>query len=212
MQRSPLHKTKKIQLDKAKATMLGVIIASSMLSVFALVAGKTYLSQALYLNKVASEKTKAVKQLKNNLDSVQALTASYESFATQEPNLLGGATKGDGERDGDNGRLILDSLPSKYDFPALTTSLENSITGSDDSVAAADKTSTEIIEIPFNVTVSTNYEGIQKLLDRLEKSIRPFEITTMTVSGKNDNLQVNIAAKTYYQPEKNLNMLMKVVK
>ena len=215
-----LRVTKKVQVDKAKATILGVVIAASMLSVFALVASKSYLAQANYLNKVAGEKEKAVKQLKANEAAVSTLVASYKSFSDQNPNLLGGVKTGNGDKDGDNARLVLDALPSKYDFPALATSLEklltgytiNTISGSDDNITQSQGENSELVEMPFTVDVGTDYKGMQALLTTFEKSIRPFQIMNIELNGTNTKLQSTITAKTFYQPEKDLRITTKVVK
>jgi hypothetical protein len=212
--------TKHVQIDKTQAVMLGFVVGASVITMFALVASKTYFAQAKYLNKVAGKKETAVKQLKDNKAAVSTLVKSYQSFASQNPNLIGGVNSGSSERDGDNGRLVLDALPSKYDFPALATSLEkllagytiNSISGSDDVAAQTDGSVTAPVTMPFTLDVSSDYAGIQKLSTTLEKSIRPFQITSIKLSGTNTILQATIKAQTFYQPEKNLKIGSEVVK
>lgn len=215
--------SKRVQIDKTQAMMLGLVVAASVITMFALVASKTLFVQANYLNKVASKKEKAVTQLKNNKDAVTSLVKSYQSFASQDPNLIGGKNSGSEERDGDNGRLVLDALPSKYDFPALATSLEkllngysiNSITGNDDvasQVAPLTAKASIPVAMPFIIDVSSDYVGIQKLSTAFEKSIRPFQIQGIKLNGSNAILQATITAQTYYQPEKNLKVGSEVVK
>lgn len=214
------HQTKRMQVNKAQATMLALVIGASIVTVFALVASKSFFNQAKYLNKVATEKEKAVTQLKSNKDAVSKLVASYKSFAGQNPNLLGGSPNTNGDHDGDNGRLVLDALPSKYDFPALTTSLEKlltgytitSINGTDDGVAQSTGGATAPVPIPFSLTVGSDYPGIQKLITTFERSIRPFQVQTITLSGDNTQLTAVINAQTFYQPEKNLKIGTTVIK
>lgn len=220
MSSNPLHTTKRVQVDKTKALVFSIVIIASAISVFALVASRSFYSQASYLNRVAAEKEKALKQLKSNELAVTNLVKSYKDFSRNNPNLLGGSTTGKGERDGDNARLVLDALPSKYDFPALATSLEkllsgytiNNITGSDDVASQLQSVNSELVELPFKLDVATNYSGMLSLLTTFEKSIRPFEITSIEFTGTNANLQSTITAKTFYQPEKNLKVTTKVVK
>lgn len=214
------HLSKRVQIDKTQAVMLGLVVAASVVTMFSLVASKTYFSQANYLNKVAGKKEKAVKQLKANKDAVSTLVKSYQSFASQDPNLIGGTPPGKGERDGDNGRLVLDALPSKYDFPALATSLEkllagytiNSINGSDAGSSQTNSVQIKPIAMPFTLDVSSDYAGIQKLSGTFEKSIRPFQILGIKLNGTNAILQATITAQTFYQPEKNLKIGSEVVK
>lgn len=212
---------KRVQVDKAKSMLLGIVAGASVLSVFALVASKTYFSQASYLNKVAGEKEKALNQLKANKEAVGTLVASYKTFAASTPNLLSGSPTGKGEKDGDNARLVLDALPSKYDFPAMTTSLEklltgysiNSITGVDDATLQDQAASAPApIDMPFTLNVGTDYKGMKGLVETFERSIRPFQILTLDITGSNKNLQATIGAKTFYQPEKDLKITTKVVK
>lgn len=212
--------TKRKQVDKTQATILTIVVVASIISVFCLVVSKTMLSQAGYLGRVAKEKQKAANQLESNVDAVKKLTASYTSFSNQNPNLIGGATTGTGDKDGDNGRLILDALPSKYDFPALATSIEkllsgysiNNITGSDDGVSQEQVAKSELVDMPFTLDVSSNYAGIQTLVKTFEKSIRPFQVQSIEITGTNNKLGAIIKAKTFYQPKKDLKISTKVVK
>lgn len=214
-----VNQTKRLQVDKTQTTMLSIVVVASIITMFALVASKSFFSQATYLNRVSSEKEKAVKQLKANTEAVSKLVESYGAFSQQNPNIIGGNSKASGERDGDNGRLILDALPSEYDFPALTTSLEklltgytiNSIAGTDD-VAAQTSTESNPVAMPFTLDVNSDYSGIQKLSATFEKSIRPFQILSLQLSGTNGNLQASISAQTFYQPERNLNIETKVIR
>lgn len=212
--------SKRKQIDKTQAKLYGIVMAAAIVSVFALVAAKSFFGQASYYNKVNGIKEKAVKQLKENQDAVSSLVKSYQSFASQNPNLIGGNATGKTGRDGDNGRLVLDALPSKYDFPALATSLEkmlngftiNSISGSDDSTIQDQAGAAKLVEMPFIVNVSTDYNGAQRLLSSLEKSIRPFQVDKMAFSGTNGSLKIEIKAKTFFQPEKMVKIDSKVVK
>lgn len=212
--------SKRVQLDKANAVMLSIVIGASVLSASALVVSKSFYSQASYLNRVATEKEKALKQLKKNESAVSTLVASYKTFTEKNPNLIGGSRTGNGERDGDNARLILDALPSKYDFPAMATSIEklltgysiSSITGSDDTISQSQADNAQLVEMPFKMEVDTDYQQMQKLLNTFEKSIRPFQLESVTFTGTNNKLKGVISAKTFYQPEKNLKIVYKVIK
>jgi hypothetical protein len=137
--------SKRTELSKSKTRLFVALVIASIISSASLVAAIGYYRQASYLNKVTSAKEDAVEQLKINKDAVSSLEEAYKTFASLSPNMLGGIPAGNNERDGDNGRLVLDALPSSYDFPALATSLEkllagytiNSITGTDDATAQA---------------------------------------------------------------------------
>ena len=217
---NPPKSSKRKQVDKAQATILGIVIGAAVFSALCLVLSKSFLSQSSYLGRVAKAKEKAVAQLKANKEAVNKLVPAYKSFASQNPNLIGGSSTASGDRDGDNGRLVLDALPSKYDFPALATSLEKlltgftiiNISGSDDAVSQEQVANSQLVDMPFTLDVSSDYKGMQTLTKTFEKSIRPFQIQTFELSGTNDKLEAKVTAKTFYQPEKDLKNGTKVVK
>lgn len=217
--------TKRLLIDKANSTMVMVMAIASFVTVFGLIASKALMSQRAYLSRVTSEKEKAVKQLKTNISAVSDLQNSYKAFVSTSENVLGGNPKGSGDKDGDNAKIVLDALPSKYDFPALATSLEkllttqtykiDSITGTDDEInqqANASSPSPKPVDMPFQVTVSGTYSALQGLVTTLEKSIRPIQIQFIDFSGSDSSMQLSINAKTFYQPEKALSITTKVVK
>src|SRR5690606_5550723 len=124
-----------------------------------LVISKGFISQGNYLRKVNGIKGDAVEQLENNKAAVEELTKAYESFTSQNPNLLGGNPGSQDDRGGSNADLVLDALPSKYDFPALASSIEKllsaysirNISGIDDSLAQQEVSGASgPVEIPFS--------------------------------------------------------------
>jgi hypothetical protein len=216
--------SKRMQISKANATMVAVISVASFVTVFSLVACKALLSQRSYNAKVVAQKEKARDQLNDNIKAVDSLITSYKSFVETSDNVLGGNPTGAGEKDGDNARIVLDALPSKYDFPALATSIEklmqnggyklDSITGTDDEVAQQDKSSPDPQpqEIPFDMAVTTTYTKAPGIADLFGKSIRPFNILKITISGNQAQMKLSVSGKTYYQPEKSLSITLKEVK
>lgn len=217
--------TKRIQIDKANMTIVIATSIATFITIFCLVGSKALLSQRSYQSNVIAKKEVAKKQLKENISAVNNLVSSYQQFVSGQENLIGGSATGSGDRDGDNAKIVLDALPSKYDFPALASSLEKlildngnqivSITGTDDELNQEANTSSSApqpVEMPFEIAVKGNYSSIQNLINVFEKSIRPFPIQSMSVTGKDSQIILDIKAKTYYQPEKNLNIKTEVVK
>jgi hypothetical protein len=45
----------------------------------------------------------------------------------------------------------------------------------------------------------------------MERSIRPFKISRVTLNGSDASLEMQVVSKTYYQPEKRLEVSQKVV-
>ena len=211
--------TKRALITKANSSMVIATTAAAFVLIFGLVAGKSLVSQMTYQNRVISAKKTALSQLNTDLSARDSLEQSYSGFVAQDPNVIGGSASGTGEQDGDNGTLILDSLPSGYDFPALTTSLEKiitrqnlkivSITGTDQEVTQggnATSPTPQAVPMPFQIEVNGAYTDVQALTNVFQNSIRPFQIQTLELSGDEGSMNATISAQTYYQPGKTLNI------
>jgi hypothetical protein len=217
--------TKRSLINKANSTIVVATTLAAFVLVFALVAGKSLVDQLSYQNRVIDAKKMALDQLEADLAARDSLQTSYEAFVDDGPNILGGNPQGAGDKDGDNAKLVLDALPSKYDFPALTTSLEKvitgqnlsilGITGTDQEAAQADNQTSpdpQPVPMPFQVQVAGPYEGIQGLVDVFLRSIRPFQIQTIELTGDESSMTAVISAQTFYQPEKSLEIKQEVVR
>lgn len=217
---------KQLQIDKATTTMVIFIAGATALCIFSLFASRALLSQRTYQAKLISRKEVAKKQLAANIAAKDSLVESYQQFVSLPQNVIGGSPTGQGQNDGDNARIILDALPSKYDFPALTTSLEKlvstpglglrveSIGGIDDEIAQGQAVvdNPAPVEMPFQLEVSGQYTSIQQLVNIFERSVRPFDIQSMSFNGTDASLRFSMTAKTYYQPEKKVNIKLENVK
>ena len=141
--------TKRLQLSKTQANTVTLIAVAVFVTIFSLVSCRALWQQRSYQAKVIGKKKEALQILKQNNQEVSGLKAAYVDFVSSPTNIIDGNPNGTGEKDGDNARIILDALPSKYDFPALATSLEKlliernfrveSIKGIDDEIAQSAK-------------------------------------------------------------------------
>jgi len=211
--------TKRSLITKANSAIVAATTVAAFVLVFTLVAGKALVSQLGYQNRVISAKKTALHQLDNDLSARDTLKTSYDKFVKQDPNLLAGNPTGSGAQDGDNATLILDSLPSNYDFPALATSLEKligsqnlkilSISGTDEEATqGANQTSTSpaAVKMPFQVQVNGTYGSVQSLVNVFLSSIRPFQIQSIQITGNESSMNATITAQTFYQPGKVFNI------
>lgn len=216
---------KRLQINNANTVMIVALAVSSFVVVFSLVASKALLNQRAYQSRVITKKEAARDQLRKNVAATGPLIAAYKVFVGTSANILGGNPTGVGDKDGDNAKITLDALPSKYDFPALATSLDkllsqNGLTvggfsGIDEEISQSgqESSSTPVpVIMAFQASVSGNYGNIQNLISVFERSIRPISIDSINFSGSDKELQVSIAGKTYYQPEKDLTIRTEVVK
>jgi hypothetical protein len=242
---------KHLQIDKANNMMFIVVALASILVVFSLVSAKTLLSQSAYQHRALKAKNLAAEKLKDNVKAADELKKQYDAFERQNPNILGGAGGLDvaaaianqGEQagsikvnnqtinlsgqDGDNAKIILDALPSSYDFPALISSIEKianqdhlplqGVGGSDQVTAVStDTTATSAKSQPqpiaFSVSAQTDFHTIQIMLNDLERSIRPMDVTTLSLSGGGTSVNASMQVNTYYQTPISLKITQKEIK
>ena len=216
--------TKRALIDKAGTSIVIATTIAAFVCIFAIIAGKSLWAQISYQNRVISAKKATLSQLKADLTARDGLQKAYNAFASANPNVLLGNISGTGPNDGDNATIALDALPDHYDFPALATSLEKlvsdqnvkviSISGTDNEISqGANVTSPDPqpVAMPFQLQASGSYQAIQGLLDTFQRSIRPFKIQTLTITGDASNMTVSVSAQTYYQPGKTLNIQDEVV-
>lgn len=218
--------TKRVAISKANAQLVLIVAVASFVTVFCLIASKAVLSQNQYNARVVTAKEKAQNQLQDNIEAFDKLEKSYTSFNTTSTNVIGGIASGTADKDGPNSKIILNALPSTYDFPALTSSVEkilsdrglkvSSITGTDDQVNQQGNTSSinpTVTEIPFSFTVTgANYQAVNDLFKAMQSSIRPFVVDKLDVSGSANDMTVTVDAHTFYQPAQNLKPDLKVIK
>lgn len=225
---------KHLQINKANNLIFVAVALASIVTVFSLMSAKALLSQSGYQRKVLKARNDSVKQLQDNIKAANSLKQQYEIFAKDNPNILGGqggSNPGTGPKDGDNSRIVLDALPSQYDFPALMSSLEKIMTNrnlkiqglggtdagdtltadSGSTIVAAPGGTTQPVQMPFSISVQTNYLSTLDLIKDLEHSIRPIDVTTISLNGSTDTMTMSLQGATYYQPSVSLQITQKEV-
>ena len=205
---------KQIKIDKASATIVIVTSVAAFVIIFSLTASKVLVGQLSYQNRVTAAKQVALNQLKTDVLAEKQLVGSYKGFIDPPQNIIGGSSTGTQVNDGNNAQIILDALPSQYDFPALTSSVQavlnresvniDSISGIDNQIQQQTQTvgSTAPVAMPITFLVDGTYQNIQNVVNDFQNSIRPFQMQTMIISGDQSDITLNIAAQTYYQPAK----------
>ena len=162
---------KHLEIDKANTMIVIAAAVTVAILVFSAVSSVSLWKDISYKNKVINLRNKANKQLQTNISAVNTLNDSYQAFEKSSESIIGTSD--------DNAKVILDALPSKYDFPALITSLEwlinssgsttNSISGTDsEATAAQTSTNPQPVIIPFQLTSSGSYTNAQNLITDLQ--------------------------------------------
>lgn len=215
---------KHLQLSRAQTVTFAAAAVAVFVVVFTIVAAKSLVGQSSFQSKVISAKKSALAQLAADQPAAKQLDNSYNTFMSSPQNLLGGSPSGTGPQDGDNATLVLQALPTKYDFPALASSLEKlitgqsmtiqSISGQDDELNQQSNTSSaspQTVPMPFSISASGSYAQVQSLVGQFEHSIRPFQIQTLELKGDQGNMTVSFTAQTYYQPAKSFAVRSKTI-
>lgn len=229
--------SKRMQIDKANSTIVLVVSIAAVVTAFSLMSVRALLGQKSYQGRVITEQTKALGVSDKNVKAVDALVASYKAFNDTPDNIIGGSTAGRDKNNGDNSKIILDALPSQYDFPALISSYEKifkdrnfdvgGIAGATDmldgtapttapgaavSTAPPATAGTSAVEIPLQLTVKGSYDATQEFLSALDRNIRPVYVNSMEIIAGQGSATVSVTAKTFYQPGKSLQITSKVIK
>jgi Tfp pilus assembly protein PilO len=215
---------KRSLIDKSNTTIVAITSGACFVVVFCIVASASLINQLSYQNRIIGADNAALSQLNTDIQATQKLENSYNAFIGTPINIIGGNPKGSGVQDGANSKIILDALPSTYDYPALATSLESILSSQGvliQSISGTDASTSQTVQstpiplpqaMPFQVTVVGNYTSIQNVVSAFERSVRPLQIQSMSLSGNQSQLNLNISAQTYWQPAKNLNISTEVVK
>ncbi len=206
---------KRVAITKANAQTIIVTAVAGFITVFCIVASHYLYSLIGYQSRVISADKQADSQLKSDVNAESRLVSQYRQFVQQNPTIIGQPASSTSQLKYNNATVILDALPSQYDFPALTTMLQKLITtnnlnltslgGQDQSASMSNspEANPQPVEIPFSFTVSgANYQSIQQLFKNLENSIRPIVIDNISLSGTDSSMNLNVSAHTYYQPKK----------
>jgi len=219
---------KRAQIEKARSNVILVVSVAVVIVVFCLMSTKALLSQAAYQRRVINARHAALAQLETNETNAKQLVTHYNQVfeGTNPTNVLGGQNTKNGTAippNGDNARIVLDALPSKYDFPALLSSvsyimtknnIQNANISGDDATATANNSATsnpQPVEIQLTVSGNSSYAGVQAVVSDFERSIRPFNITAMKLNGGDSNMSFSLNLTTYYQPAKSLELTTKKV-
>lgn len=221
--------TARLKMDKTNSRILAVVVVAVFVSVFCLMSSKALLGQAAYQRRLLGARRITIGQLKNDKTAATTLVDQFvKVFQGSSPtNVLGGKAVASGNTappDGDNASIVLDSLPTTYDFPALISSVEKilsndsisspQINGTDQSATADNKPSDNPKPITIDLTVAGqgSYDHAQKLIADFERSTRPFDITSLQLTGSSSFMSFQMNVHTYYQQAKTLGIGSKEVK
>lgn len=196
--------TKRLQIEKSKRTIFLSIIIASIIASLSIVTTKFLWDLGRHYTRVIGEKEQARDTLKSNLANAQELKGKFEQF--------------DNASDQITSQTVLDALPSKYDYPAMVTSIDalakrsgvsvEALSGEDlgDS-ALTTQTDPQAVAMPVTVTAVGTYADLETFITNLHRSIRPFTVKTIEIRGTDQVTKADILIETYYQPAVNLDVI-----
>jgi len=205
---------KRIAVSKANKQMVIIAAVGAFITVFCLVASNYLLGIQSYQAKIIAADISADNKLKSDVSAKNQLVQSYEKFIQKNPTITGAKTTNSPYKY-NNATVILDALPSQYDFPALTTSIDKllqsnnlsitSIGGTDQSATISNSPSSnpQPVAMPFSFAIdNANYQSVQTLFVKMQESIRPLQINNINLTGTDSNMTLTVNAHTYFQPKK----------
>jgi len=221
---------KRQQISKANQTMFLAIAGASVVVGFSLVLMLFLVQRIWFGEKVIAEKNHTVAVLQKNLDSVNALKDNIRVLNTNEDlkSIL--------LKDGDSPlQSVLDALPASANSTAMASSLQvkllSNVSGitieslkvdpvvgvetSSDGSGSIDSSDPSSHSIGFSFSVSTaagNSDALRQVLMQIEKSIRPFNITNLSVESQGSRLVMTATGVGYYDPAQVVQLTDKVVK
>ena len=215
------YSLKQLKIDKANSVIVGMTSAAVFIMIFSLISCKSLLSQRSYNSRLGTAQQASLDKLKADVSAENVLFSHYQSFISPAQNIIGGSSSGSGVNDGNNAQIILDALPSQYDFPALVTSMQallnresvklDSIGGSDNELQYQTNTAPASVAIPISFSMDGPYQSIENVITDVQNSIRPIQIQSMQLSGDESDIQLTVTAQTFYQPEQNFSITQKAV-
>lgn len=230
MAKSQTGLRKRQQITHANQMMFLWIAGVSVVVGFALVLMIFLVQKIWFGERVIAEKLGTISILDKNLavvdqlkDNVRVLGANKDLQSTRL-------------NDTDSAlQSVLDALPADANSTAMASSLQQKllsgvtgvvieslkvqpvsiieVPGAKTTVATSSDPLSNTIGFSFSVsTASSNPDALREILTRIEKSIRPFSITTLVVEGQGSRVVMTATGVGYYLPAQKVELKNKVVR
>lgn len=222
---------KRQQIANANRMMFLWVAGVSAVVGIAAVASIFLVQKAMFNEKVLGEKSKTASVLVKNNKAVSELQNQVRVLNTNE-NLKKVMVPGEAQPV----QVVLDALPAEANSSAFGASLQKNFLTADgiqlESLTVDPVQGVEVIgdssasgdiadgtasgsQITFSFTVSAasgNADGLKNLLLMLERSIRPIDLTNVSVEAQSERLLLKADGVTYYQPARTIDLKDKVIK
>lgn len=204
-----------------KMIFVWVIIASVAIS-FAGVTVQFLLKQAILNQNVIGAKLETQDTLAKNLENVEKLKENVNALLADTKLASVKANPEDTTL-----KVVLDALPTTDDKSALGASLQqvilpkSGVTTSDittilqnSEVAAAESEvdASGVQSSTFTFAASGDYNRIKSMLLDMERTIRPMDITTLSLQSSDGTIRATVGGVTFYDPEQTVQLGKKTIK
>lgn len=207
-----------------KTVMIWVAAASCVLGAV-LVISFMLIQTILFNNKVISMKSQTLTTLQSNIAAVPELEGNIRQLDTNEQLKAVSLSTDVGARPLQS---ILDALPADEnrlafgaslqqklfaDVPGLTVDSLSVDPATDSSqVVASEELEGGLKPLPFSASISGSPEALKQALQRLERSIRAINITSINATSSGSTVSLQLTGSAYYLPAPNLDLTRKEVK
>lgn len=202
---------KRQEIAKANRMMFLWVTGASAIVGIAAVLGITLYNKLTFNQTVIAEQAKTVSTLEANQEAAKQLIENARVLDTNQ-NLRDARV----DQNDDNAlQVILEALPSSENKAALGSSLQDKLLKLDgitiDSLSVGDAgeagASAGSVAIKFNfVAKATDRNKLFDLLKRLESSIRPVKILTLSLEEGQTDTTLTVSAESYYQPQVSIDL------
>lgn len=230
MEKKLTRPTKRQQIAQSNRMMFLWIAGVSMVVGFAIVLAIFLVQRIVFEEKVLSKKQNTISVLEKNITAYKELQNNIQVLESDE-NLSASRYEAPEKNTG----VVLDALPSTANSTALASSLQSKIlagvpgvaidslkvepvSGVETTATAAGNTSNNNSAegtISFTFSVSTpiaNQSALREVLLRVERSIRPVNITGVTIESQGDRVVLTASGVGYYEPETKVQLIKEVVR
>lgn len=222
-QNSGIGLRKRQQIASSNKAMFVWVACASVLVAFSLVISIFLIKQILFTERVLIEKGKTVQTLKTNIETADDLNKEIKKLRANKNLTTARSSASDNNLD-----VVIDALPYAEDSVALGASLQKTLLTdiSLEALASQDANSTtgtvdltsiesagDALPIGFTFKVTGTSDQLEKLFERLNRSIRPIRVVSLQLeSAGSGKLTATAEAVTFYQPKKDIKLSEKVIK
>lgn len=219
---------KRQQITRANQMMFLSVAGVSVVVGFSVVLIIFLAQHIWFYEKVIGEKLNTVSVLEKNLKAAPELMDNIRVLNTNE------ALKSTRLDENDPAlQSVLDALPADANSAAMAASLQNKLlsgvsgisieslkvepvggieTSDAESTSSSSSASSNTINFSFSVSTSSNQDGLRQILNKLEKSIRPFTITVLNIESQGSRVVMSAEGIGYYSPAQKVQLKNKVVR